>query len=246
MRSLAIGWRANSVMLTIALVAIPAIATAQQAAPPPPPAGYPPPQGAYYPPPGTYAYPPPPYQQPPPAGAYEHDGFYLRLHFGIGYLRVTGGLDKQERYEGQSGTLGIAAGGMVTRNIALFGTFVASIADSPSYTLNGTDLGTVPGSAGLFGLGGGIVYYVEGANVYLYGAAAGVQLDLSDANDNTVYETKFGLGFQLGVGKEWWVSDNWGLGVAGELVGASMPDKNDSSVKWTGGSFSVLLSATYN
>ncbi|HEY4186650.1 MAG TPA: hypothetical protein VGP07_16350 [Polyangia bacterium] len=41
----------------------------------------------------------------------------------------------------------------------------------------------------------------------------------------------FGLGFQGMVGKEWWVSSEWGLGVAAEVIFAGdMKDKNSSAV----------------
>lgn len=47
------------------------------------------------------------------------------------------------------------------------------------------------------------------------------------------------------VGKEWWVSDNWGLGVAANFMVGSMKDK-DYDTRWTGLSTSILFSATYN
>ena len=48
------------------------------------------------------------------------------------------------------------------------------------------------------------------------------------------------------VGKEWWVTQDWGLGVAGEVLFASMKDAGDTSITWTGTAFSVVFSATYN
>jgi hypothetical protein len=103
------------------------------------------------------------------------------------------------------------------------------------------------GSAGLFGLGVGATYYLQPFNLYVSGALATLQVSISDANDNEVYASKFGFGAQAIVGKEWWVSSEWGLGVAFEIIGAAhMRDKDDSSVTWAGRAFSLLFSATYN
>jgi hypothetical protein len=47
------------------------------------------------------------------------------------------------------------------------------------------------------------------------------------------------------VGKEWWVSANWGLGVAGIVHLASMKSTNEDS-RVTAETLSLVLSATYN
>jgi hypothetical protein len=49
------------------------------------------------------------------------------------------------------------------------------------------------------------------------------------------------------VGKEWWVSRNWGIGVAGQLVGASVKDSG-AAVRptWSVGSFAIAFTATFN
>ena len=47
------------------------------------------------------------------------------------------------------------------------------------------------------------------------------------------------------IGKEFWVSEHWGLGVALEFVGAaSMKDKDNSTISWSAAAFNVLFSAT--
>jgi hypothetical protein len=51
----------------------------------------------------------------------------------------------------------------------------------------------------------------------------------------------------LMVGKEWWVSTNWGLGVAGQIMYMSIKDKEIIEEKdMTFASFGVLFTATYN
>ena len=191
----------------------------------------------------------------PPAGYVRlpppnvHDGFYLRLHVGLGSTGIEGrnAVGDQIEYSGVSGSLGVALGGTVAPNLVVFGTFIANLAEEPTLSDGQGPPITATGSAGLFGLGAGVVYYVQPLNLYLSGALATLQVSLSDASDNEVYASNFGVGFQGIVGKEWWVSSEWGLGVALEaLLAGRMKDKNDSSVIWSGRAVSVLFSATYN
>ncbi len=49
------------------------------------------------------------------------------------------------------------------------------------------------------------------------------------------------------VGKEWWVTDNWGVGVAAELLLSSMKDDPVvSDATYSATTFGLLFSATYN
>jgi hypothetical protein len=47
------------------------------------------------------------------------------------------------------------------------------------------------------------------------------------------------------LGKEWWISHDWGLGLALQVYGGSMDDQNDGET-WTVGAFSIAASFTYN
>ncbi len=49
----------------------------------------------------------------------------------------------------------------------------------------------------------------------------------------------------LSVGKEWWVSDGWGLGISGAL-GYHIVHDSDIDHFWEGASFAVRLSTTLN
>ena len=241
--------------------------------PPPayaPPPAYPPPP-AYAPPPGypapgyppPPAYPPSPYWQRPPYGAaYQpvpatppgfetHDGFFLRLHLGGGFTSISGsnGAGDTVRLSGGGVSLGVALGGAITKDLIIFGTVAGTIVSGPKVTSNG-----VPGAYNspnattdsVGGTGAGLAYYLEPVNVYLSGALMLVTFEFDDANNNAIYQSKTGVGFQGIVGKEWWVSTNWGLGLAGELYVATMKDKTDPDTNWTSSAFSVLFSATYN
>ena len=103
------------------------------------------------------------------------------------------------------------------------------------WTQNGQDLM-------LASLGAGLAYYFP-INFYVAGSLLATQWELDESNTQ-VAESKFGLGLGALLGQEWWVSDNWGLGIAGQLTVASMKDR--SSQKWDALSFAVLFSSTYN
>ena len=101
-------------------------------------------------------------------------------------------------------------------------------------------------SASVGGAGAGLAYYLEPVNVYFSGALMLVTFELDDSRNNAIYQSDSGVGFQVMVGKEWWASANWGLGVAGELYVASMKDKTDTNTNWASSAFSLVFSATYN
>jgi hypothetical protein len=188
----------------------------------------------------------PPTYPPPPAEPV-HAGFFLRLHFGLGLSSYSssGGSGSSTQISGSGVSLAVALGGGILPNLALFGTFFETVAGQPSTTTDRTDLiGT--GGAALGGLGLGAVYYVEPLNLYVSGAIAGTAVIIEDAKGKTLDETNGGIGFEGMVGKEWWVSQHWGVGGAVEVIAAtSMKDKNDPSVRWSAEAFNVVFSATY-
>jgi hypothetical protein len=103
----------------------------------------------------------------------------------------------------------------------------------------------------LFGIGPGVAYYLEPLNLYFSGTLAFSQVTTSrsssssgSSNDSTDV-TDMGIGGAFMVGKEWWVSHDWGLGVSGLLHLASMKMKYVDT-RMTATAVSILFSATYN
>jgi hypothetical protein len=177
-----------------------------------------------------------------------HDGFYLRLHVGPAFTKISGtdSFGTTTEYSGGGASLGISMGGALSDSVVLFGTALGSAADNALVKTNGFNSGHLDGSINVFGLGGGMAYYFVPHNVFISGALMGMTFQLADSQGKDYYTTKSGLGAELMIGKEWWVSDNWGIGLAGEVIGASMKDKDDDTLKWSSSSFGVVLSATYN
>lgn len=179
-------------------------------------------------------------------GWHEHDGFYLRLQVGGGYTRASV-LDEDLAIKGGGAGINAEIGGALTRNLILYGKLFGTSAPNPDIevgdiTVEGRDE-SVSHNYGAVGVG--LTYYLMPANVYLSGALAFGQLSITQDGDD-VAETDVGGSLHLGIGKEWWVSKNWGLGVGAELALGRVPEKNNDDVRWNVVNGMVFLSATFN
>src|SRR5262249_28220230 len=156
-----------------------AVAAAQYGPPPPPPGyGPPPPPPGYGPPPTVYASAAP--------GYHEHDGFYLRLHLGVGGTRMTAD-DPDVTISGAGGALGIAVGGAVAENLIIYGELLADIASNPDIKFGGFTSSTEDTSAGVVGIGAGLAYYFMPINVYISGTVAASRLTASQHGDEVAH-----------------------------------------------------------
>jgi hypothetical protein len=191
----------------------------------------------------------------PPAdhGTHTHDGFFLRMTTGPGGGRV--GLDipdqPEQSYTGGGWSMSVDVGGAVTRDLAVFGRLRGAWMFSPALRIDGDKVADSDGRVvdqGLFGAG--LNYYVMPLNLYFAGAIGFASVEAvrtrrgrEDLHDSS----RIGFGIDLDVGKEWWVSDNWGLGATLRLSLASVPASEDlPRHSIFGGAFLALLfSATY-
>ncbi len=241
-----------------------------------PPAGYPPgyapppgyPPGTYppgYPPPGSYPYPYPyaypyPTAYPPPApppasapGARAHDGGYIRLQLGGGWSGLTGTAGSQTvSYDGGGAAFSAAFGYSFTQHLVVYGEFFIAGPETASLKMNGMsiDTGGSTLSDDVSGLGLGAAYYF-GPNAFAAASLLDATVEIMDASENTLATSNRGVGLELLFGKEWWVSDNWGLGVCAQAIFASMKGKDSDPIlnqvpSWNVTALSLLFSATYN
>ena len=234
----------------------------------PPPSGYPPssgyPPGQGYPPqpgypPAQPGYPPPPrgyyagsYGPPPatPPGWHSHDGAYLRLQLGFGYTSMsTGSSTSDLKVSGGGAGFGIAIGGAVSKNVIIYGTIVDSLASNPTVERDGISQTANGASAGVVGLGGGLAYYLDN-NVFFAGSLLASRLVINDTNGNQIGKSDWGFTFEGLFGKEWWVSDDWGIGASLQVMLGRMKDQDTfataSPPTWSVAAFNLLFSATYN
>jgi hypothetical protein len=211
--------------------------------PPPPPTYYaPPPPQTYYPPPPGY------YPAPPRPGRHTHDGLFVRPFLGGARLAMSendGGNSLKANGVGVS--FGVAIGGAVAENVIIYGDLYFMTVDNPTVTLNGMTA-NLDQSMFLGGLGPGIAYFIEPVNIYLSASIGASKLQLHDkATNDLVASTQWGYGVNAVAGKEWWVSDNWGLGAALQFHYGSMEDGPPGpSPRVHSNAFGLLISSTFN
>ena len=175
-----------------------------------------------------------------------HDGLFLRLAGGVAFANSeieAGGTSLEFSDIGGDGNFAI--GGVIARNLALHGTLWGWAVDDADGELNGQDFDSDI-AVTMSAFGGGLTYYFEPSNLYLSGSVGLGHLDFHDEDDDFGDgDTDNGLVLTALLGKEWWVGNSWGLGLAGEVnyhsFGADGVDEN-----WDGISFGLLFSATLN
>lgn len=185
------------------------------------------------------------------AGPETHDGFFLRLGLGPAGVIGDASLDGEHSLDvnGPGAVLDIAIGGVVAPNLALHGTLTTFAAAEPEVDIKGIGSGTLEDTNfNVSTVGIGLTWYAMPLNLYVSGSAIALQLSLTDRDGDQLAESDTGFGGQIAVGKEWWVSEEWGLGVAGVGLAGLLNGENTlgQRVEWTVGSFGIYFSATYN
>ena len=179
-----------------------------------------------------------------------HDGFFLNLALGLGFQSIDFVVDDwQSRPFGESGLstdLDVKIGGRIANNTLLHATLAGS-----TQSVDDAYDDDFKANMSLFGLGA--TYYFPN-NIFITASLGISQFHANSDNIATFYATvstaadtedvNAGFGFQVGAGKEWWVSDNWGIGASGALLygfAYNLGDTKESSLAIT-----VRITATYN
>jgi len=161
-----------------------------------------------------------------------HDGFQLRLAAGPGYLsdseKVTIGGASSPDYSihGFAPGFEFYAGGTLAPGLALGGVFNFMVASGPSFSGGGVS-GTASNDVKLnfMMIGPYVDYYLDPTNgLHLLGTIDYSIANASNGNSSSNASTGFGLG--LGVGYDFWVADEWSLGVLGRFNYAHMTYSN--------------------
>ena len=188
--------------------------------------------------------------------SHTHDGFFFNLSMGFGYQSVDYAYDSKLYDENDnhvhefnlSGTatdLDIKFGGRIANNLLLHVT-LAGVTN-----LGRTEVGEDDDiTANLSILGLGTTYYFLNncfatASFGMSEFHIGSNIATFTASANNIGESLVsGLAIQVGAGKEWWVSDNWGLGVSLALLYGF--DFGEYDYRDASTSVSIRFSATYN
>jgi hypothetical protein len=176
--------------------------------------------------------------------AHRHVGFYFRTWLGIDYLTLSAS-DADQELSGAGGAAGFAFGGAVAENWILYGEVFDDLASDPELR-SGGNTSTADGvTAGVFAFGVGMARYFEPANMYVSVTIARSKIRI-ELDGGPAAETDFGLGVSAMAGKEWWVSDNWGIGFAVQAYVGEMKDQGPSPDSWIARALAIAFSATYN
>jgi hypothetical protein len=188
-----------------------------------------------------------------PEGAFCHDGLFLRFQTGFGLGRMVekdvGGRDIT--MSGTAGVFRFQLGGTIFGNFIVYGEMGAISLTDPSIkgeegyitTTSQSDITLTMSDLGL-----GVCYYFMPVNIYI-AASATMSRDRLEI-DKEKGSTEPGAGVYVSLGKEWWISDNWGLGVALFAYASRMEARESGSFS---GRYTVynavtgiVFSATYN
>ncbi|MFL5401077.1 MAG: hypothetical protein ACJ79P_24505 [Myxococcales bacterium] len=176
--------------------------------------------------------------------ANRHLGGFVRPDLGLGYFSESAsqnGVDAS--ITGAAGSFGIAVGGAVAENHILAFHFWDVVATSPSVSAGNVSVSNADATVTLIAFGPEYTAYSR-ENLYFSISPALTRATISSNGSSA--DTNWGFGLRTGVGKEWWVSDHWGLGVAGHLSLSMNEDTGNNPPTWTGWSATIAFSATYN
>lgn len=189
-----------------------------------------------------------PLEVPAPAGSvprprdeekgYRHVGGFFRMTLGGGYLSTTPSPSGAAAFSSGAASLSAAVGYAVAEDWILAGD--AWVSAAPAGKL-GKDW-----TLGLTGFGLNITHYFMPANVYLSFVPSVTVVTVSDKNSDVVRETQAGFGARFSLGKEWWVADHWGIGIALEGFFASNHEQASAQPVWTTVGGSLVFTSTYN
>jgi hypothetical protein len=176
-----------------------------------------------------------------------HFGFFIRPDLGFGYLSSSesSGLG-DATISGVAGVAGLSIGGAVAENLILGAHIFDAVTSNPNVSLGNASSNTSNASLTMFGVGPELTYYFMPNNIYLSGTVALTRMTFnSNGNDAS---TDWGFGSRVTLGKEWWVSNHWGLGLSGHI---SYSANNDPASNGNGNLMSswavgAAFSATYN
>jgi hypothetical protein len=178
----------------VACMAVVPSASAQEAAAPP--AAAPPPAG---PPPAA------PAEEAEPRGARTHDGFYMRLGLGYGYLAASeeaGGFES--KFHGTGTAFQFSAGGTPIPGLVIAGTLFTHVV-KPKVEVNGQD---VEADKSIFVLGlGPLVDFYPDPKGGLHFGALGTYSSL-----NAINYTSTGFGVGVHAGYDFFFSNSWSVG----------------------------------
>jgi hypothetical protein len=184
--------------------------------------------------------------------SHRHDGFYFSINMGPVFGSVTNNFGPyKEDMIGTGGQLDIKIGASISRNLIAHATLISNTMEHPTVKLSNSTESQVYNNlvVGEAVVGVGLTYYVMPYNIFFSGSG-GLGNFSTMHNDNKALNAISNKGFswQLKMGKEWWISKNWGLGFGftfGKTTTKNIP-YNSAIEKLDSNRFAVLFNATFD
>jgi len=181
-------------------------------------------------------------------GKYQHDGFYMRFLLGGASSTMT--LDDgstEMELSGMSAAFRFQIGGTISENLIAYGEIGGIQIQNPDIEMDDKTYETDDTKASNFDVGAGLTYYFMPTNIYLTGSilASRAELEYTRGSTTAKGESDMGLGLFFGIGKEWWIADDWALGATLFTAYNSVPDKGSSDATISTMTFGVAFSATF-
>lgn len=184
-----------------------------------------------------------------------HDGFFLNGTLGLGYGNYVNEFKNEGvkiESKGAQATSGFKIGGAIIPNLILHATISAnSIVTDIKATNNEGERATIPLENQAYKiaiLGAGITYYLPSdLNIYLSASAGVAAYSEFCFFGNIISNHESNFSMNLSAGKEWWVNNELGVGVALSYnYSSAKTEFFEYKGKASFHSFSVVASLTFN
>jgi hypothetical protein len=153
-----------------------------------------------------------------------HDGFYMNLSTGLGYLSTSESVAGQDAsFSGITIPSVLLLGGTPVKGLVIGGGILTDYSLSPKYKVNGNEVPGMPSfSQYLIGIGPFVEFYPNPAEgLHFHGMVGFGGLETS-SNGNAGGSDPTGFLVALGAGYDFWVADQWSIGVLGRFAYAPL------------------------
>jgi hypothetical protein len=182
----------------------------------------------------------------PRKGVRQHDGFYMRL--GLGPAALSGSVFNDAIDVGGVGAaVEFALGGTVAPGLVVGGGSYPVIVPTTSYDFKAINDEQDGGTTSLTLIGPFVDYYPNPAGgLHVQGSLGFSTAAVKAPSD--LESSGSGFGAMLGVGYEWWVGEQWSMGVLGRATTTSPSLKPDNGPKSDASftTFGLLATFTYH
>lgn len=186
------------------------------------------------------------------ADKHEHTKFFFRAQLGGGSAKGEL-VDDTDRYvfeRGGASLFNLQVGWAVLENFILYGESSFYLNKNVILIKNEVNVSNLAVEYGINSFSLGTSYYIMPANIYISPSIRfpAMMISLSDPNNSFVTitgESSIGIGYGISIGKEWWVSQHWGLGVALNFT-YDRPKPGNGKGKISNQFIGIAFSATYN